>query len=308
MRAVILFLCGVCFLLAAPPAQGWNEPGHMTSAAIAYADLKERKPDVSAKVIEDLKKHPQYESKWAPQLEEVSSNDRDLYLFMLAARWSDDIRGNDRYDHPLWHYVDIPFRPGDTGVEIPQVESILTAFPKNLSTVEGSATDAKARAVALCWMFHLIGDVHQPLHTTALVTEQYPAPLGDKGGNLFFIRATSDGSGIKLHSFWDGLVLGSKRFQSVRNKATELRNRPGFKREDYAEQLAVKPFNDWAAAAHTVAIKAVYRNGTLKGGTNKDNAVAVPDDYAAKAKEIAERQIVLSGYRLSDVMVDVFGK
>ena len=80
------------------------------------------------------------------------------------------------------------------------------------------------------------------------MTDQFPAPEGDKGGNKFFIRVTQTSSGIKLHSFWDGLILGSDKFQSVRNKATELRNRPGFKREDFTEQLAVRPFNDWAIA------------------------------------------------------------
>ncbi|MGO9119812.1 MAG: hypothetical protein ACLQPD_19645 [Desulfomonilaceae bacterium] len=64
----------------------------MTSAAIAYADLKERNPDVLVKVIDLLKQHPQFESKLPPKLEQVSAGDRDPYLFMLAARWPDNVR------------------------------------------------------------------------------------------------------------------------------------------------------------------------------------------------------------------------
>ena len=93
----------------------------MTSAAIAYADLKDRNPAVLVKVVEVLKQHPQFESKWASKLNQVSAGDRDLYLFMLAARWPDDARGDSNYDHPTWHYVDIPYHPGDANAEIPQV-------------------------------------------------------------------------------------------------------------------------------------------------------------------------------------------
>jgi hypothetical protein len=39
--------------------------------------------------------------------------------------------------------------------------------------------DAERRAVALAWLFHLVGDIHQPLHTTELFSVEYPN--GDRG-------------------------------------------------------------------------------------------------------------------------------
>ncbi len=182
MRAIIAFLSGICFLLATPTVQAWNKPGHMTSAAIAYADLKDRNPAVLVKVFEVLKQHPQFQSKWADKLSQVPADDRDLYVFMLAARWPDDARGNPQYDRPVWHDVNIPYRPGEVAIEIPQGADILKAFPENQSIAKSTEADAKARAVAVCWMLHLIGDVHQPLHTTKLVTERFPEPEGDRGG------------------------------------------------------------------------------------------------------------------------------
>ncbi|MGO9568743.1 MAG: S1/P1 nuclease [Desulfomonilaceae bacterium] len=308
MRSVIALFSGICFLLAAQVVQAWTKPGHMVSAAIAYADLKEQHPEVLAKVIEVLKQHPQFESKWAPKLEQVPAEDRDLYLFMLAARWSDDVRKKyPEYDRPAWHYVNMPFRPGGTGSSIPEGESIVRAFSDNRSAVK-SAADVKDRAVALCWMFHLIGDIHQPLHTVMLVTDQFPEPEGDRGGTRFYIRVTSSGKTMSLHGLWDGLIIGSDKFQAVRNEATDLRNRPGFKREDFAEQLAVKLFNDWAVETYNVAIEQAYRGGTLKGSSDKNDGVFLPSDYMDKAKAVAEKQIVLSGYRLSDAMVEVFGQ
>jgi hypothetical protein len=41
----------------------------------------------------------------------------------------------------------------------------------------------------LTWLFHLVGDVHQPLHCTAVYSERFPD--GDKGGNLALIRSPS---------------------------------------------------------------------------------------------------------------------
>jgi len=64
----------------------------MTSAAIAQADLTERKAHVTVKVVKVLKKHLHFESKWADNLSQVPADDGGLYLFMLAARWSDDVR------------------------------------------------------------------------------------------------------------------------------------------------------------------------------------------------------------------------
>jgi S1/P1 Nuclease len=103
-------------------------------------------------------------------------------------------------------------------------ESILTAFPMNINVLQCN-TSISERAIAFCWFEHLAGDVHQPLYTTKLITVHYPEPKGDRGCTRFYIRARPNSSTISLHKFWDDLILGSERFRSVRNKATELRSR-----------------------------------------------------------------------------------
>jgi len=279
----------------------------MTSAAIAYADLKERNPGVLAKVVQVLRKHPHFESKWHEKLSQVPQDDRDLCLFMLAARWPDDIRKKyPEYDRPAWHSVKIPYRPGKERERIPDGDSIIRAFSKNRSIVKSTAVDEKARAVAVCWMFHLIGDVHQPLHTIKLVTNQFPEPKGDRGGSGFYVRMTPSGSTTSLHRLWDGLVLGSDEFQTVRDKATSLRKKPGLKRHRLGEQLAVKSFRDWVLGSYTIAVEQAYRKGTLRGSTMKDDGAVLPGDYIDEARKVSERQMVLSGYRISDTMDVVF--
>jgi S1/P1 Nuclease len=309
MRVVIALFCGICILVATPPAQSWNKAGHMTAAAIAYADLKERNPEVLARVVQLLVRQPHFVSKWQDRLAQVPQEDRDLYLFMLAARWPDDVRKKyPQYDRPAWHSVKIPYRPGKEKVKIPDGDSIVTAFPKNRSIAKSTAADDKARSVAVCWIFHLIGDVHQPLHTIKLVTKQFPEPKGDRGGSGFYVRVTPSSPAISLHKLWDGLVLGSDKFQAVRNKATSLRNKPRLKRTSLSELLAVRSFRDWVRRSYTIAVEQAYRKGTLQGSTSREDGVPLPDDYLDKAKETAERQLVLSGYRISDEIVALFGR
>jgi len=310
MRTLTALFIGICFFLVGPHSQAWNKATHMVSAAIAYADLKERNPAVLTKALEVLKKHPQF-FVWAPDLEKVSSEeDKNLYLFMLAARWSDDVRGEfNPYDRPSWHYVDIPYRP-EEGQEapgpIPVGCNLTVALVLNRAGVQCQCTDDKACAFALCWMLHLIGDVHQPLHTISLFTKQFPD--GDRGGTIFHIRETPGGNLTNLHHLWDELIIKSDEFQKVRDEATTLRNKPGFKREDFAKRLDARSFDDWAREAWKIAVEKAYRKGTLPGSTKESDGPDLPSDYMGSVKADAEKQVVLSGYRISDAMIEVFGK
>jgi len=53
-------------------------------------------------------------------------------------------------------------------------------------------------------MIHIIGDIHQPLHTSALFSKEFPK--GDLGGNLFEIIYLKKKSYKELHEFWDAIV------------------------------------------------------------------------------------------------------
>jgi hypothetical protein len=59
----------------------------------------------------------------------------------------------------------LPLRPND----------VLSAIVENAQILRSKAPDDK-RAIALAWLFHLIGDIDQPLHTIQLFTREYPNP------------------------------------------------------------------------------------------------------------------------------------
>jgi hypothetical protein len=291
-------------LLLPAPALAWSKPGHMVTGAIAYAVLEKDDPAALAKAVELLKQTPQYARDWKPTADGLPEAERGLYLFMMAARWADDIRGDPRYDRPPWHYIGLPFKPPGQPAwltePLPAPVNAVTAFERNREAVR-AAPDADERAVALCWLFHLVGDIHQPLHAGGLVTRDWP--LGDRGGNSAKVRPEPTGRAVNLHYYWDGLITNTDDYRQCKNRATELRLRPAFARERLAELAAIDRFEDWARTESSpLARSVVYRGGTLPVGLSDADAPPLPADYAKQAQAVGERRAVLAGYRLAAVV------
>jgi S1/P1 Nuclease len=123
------------------PASAWNIPGHMLSGIIAYQVLRQDSLQTIEKVKAVLEKHPWYANQWQASLQDVPVTDRDMVLFMQAARWADDIRSRDKaQNRPPWHYVNLPFKPEDqpptVQIREPEPVNILTAMAENESVVK----------------------------------------------------------------------------------------------------------------------------------------------------------------------------
>jgi hypothetical protein len=276
---------------------------------MAYQILQKESPQTVAQVVALLKTHPDFKKHWEKDLSAVPAEEHAVRLFMKAARWADDIRGQPEYDHPKWHYVNFPFKPagqpGSVRPAPPDRESILEGFRLNRKVAQGQGKPAD-RAVALCWLFHLVGDVHQPLHTTSLFTTAYPE--GDRGGNLLFVRTKEGGLPVNLHALWDGLILGSENRGEARKEAARLLAQCEFARARLAE-LKETEFGKWAQAESLpLARQVVYQAGKLRGSTNPASAPVLPEGYLQKAKAVAERRLVLAGYRLADLLKETVAK
>ena len=162
--SLIAFLVLLTLAALPLPASAWNIPGHMLSGAIAYQVLQQENPQAIEKVKAALEKHPWYTNQWQARLQDVSVADHGLVLFMQAARWADDIRANDKQQHrALWHYINWPFKPDGQPASVPIREpepvNILTAMAEN-QRIAANETDAGRKAIALAWLFHLVGDIH----------------------------------------------------------------------------------------------------------------------------------------------------
>jgi hypothetical protein len=98
----------------------------------------------------------------------------------------------------------------------------------------------------------------------------------------------------------------------LQNEATTLRNRQEFQRTQLTE-LASTDFGSWAKESFEIATKIAYRNGGRIGipkGGNKDctmiaAAAVLPAGYVVSARRIADRRMILVGYRLADLLIRV---
>jgi hypothetical protein len=283
----------------------------MHSGAIAYQVFRQENPATIEKVKTVLEKHPWYAHQWLARFEDVPLADRDLVLFMQTARWADDIRTQDKaQNRPPWHYINLPFKsegqPVNVQIREPEPVNILTALAENESVVKNE-NDPGRKAIALAWLFHLVGDIHQPLHAAQIFTVDYPK--GDRGGNQICIRVTPPGEPMSLYRFWDGVITSSQNLTRLRNEATALRNREEFQPSQLTE-LADTDFEASAKESFEIATKIAYRNGGLIGARRDGNkdctmvaaAPVLPVGYVVSASRIADRRMILAGYRLVDLM------
>jgi S1/P1 Nuclease len=115
---------------------------------------------------------------------------------------------------------------------------------------------------------------------------------------------------MDLHRFWDGVITSSSNLTRLRNEATTLRNRQEFQRSQLTE-LANTDFGSWAKESFEIATKIAYRNGGRIGSPRDGNrdctmeaaAPVLPVGYVVSASRIADRRMILAGYRVADLLM-----
>jgi hypothetical protein len=324
---IVFLVVAVVVLIGFAPraAQAWNETGHMTVAAVAWRQLDEAK---RRQVGELLKQHPHYDRFLAARVPE--GVDVNEWAFMRAAVWPDWVRparpgsadaevfkGPEitSYHRGDWHYIDKPWVvPQDAGKVDPATrpaatrpirENVLTALHANAKILADAGDKPADRAIALCWVMHLVGDVHQPLHAISLYSHEYPD--GDRGGNADVVRG--DGNVIRVHSYWDGILGSSDAYDAVEFLAEGILTDPQLARPRLHE-LAERPaFAQWADESYRWAIALAYLNGRLRTAPadayfdkriNDADVPSVPHSYYANARDLSRRRIALAGHRLAE--------
>lgn len=312
-RLATATILAALLLLAPRASEAWNRPGHMVTGVVAYEELRGSDPAALAEIVRILRTHPDHAGMWRRAMDSigVKPSARDLFLFTYAARWPDDIRNNPRRHHRDWHFINHPYKPanqpGSVQARPPLAENIVRAFEENRKILLDPAAADSTKAVALCWIFHLTGDVHQPLHAAALFTTAYNDDDGDQGGNQVFVRAPSSGQAVNLHGFWDGLVVSSDRFQTAVDRGRALRARKDLERGDFPELAAERDFEDWAQReSFDAAVRFAYLEGALRTSKTESGAKVLPQGYTSDSRTIAEKRAVLAGYRLADLLAARF--
>lgn len=164
---------------AAAPALAWGKTGHRVTGAIADQYLS----SAARAAIEDI---------LGPEgLAEGST-------------WADFMRASPddfwQSEASPYHYVTIP--QGQTYAEAgapPQGDAI-TAIARFTETLKDPRASREDKALALRFIVHIIGDLHQPLHA---------GDGTDRGGNDFAV--TYFGRETNLHSVWDRAMIDGEQ-------------------------------------------------------------------------------------------------
>jgi hypothetical protein len=281
------------------PSRAWNPTGHRIIASIAYRELDE---PTRARVEEILRKHPAHAALWDKR--PSNGPDAAMNLFWNASVFPDDARQPpwDAYNRPTHHYVNYRIlTEGGTRVEPPvEGENVLNTYVANLRRAKDRGAPMEERAVALSWVFHQAGDIHQPLHAVARFSKALPE--GDRGGNgvTFPNHHARTERGNNLHAYWDDLLGIGDAPDAVEREAAKLVAE--YPRGSLKDELTRGEIRQWAEESVQVSLKTVYRDLDPEITKFADAPVA----YETDGHRAARRRAVLAGYRLADDLRRLF--
>jgi hypothetical protein len=307
MHRCSFLLAAVASLAICRVAIAWNAFGHKVVAEIAWQHLDDA---TRQKIVDVLYRHPRFAEDFVKKMpEDVATADKsvqDHWVFQQAAIWPDLARKTE-YDQPKWHYIDIPFVPdGERPVSFPlstsyspkskeECQNVSQAAKYCVATVSDPAVAAEAKALSYSWLMHLVGDMHQPLHSTALVCDYFPD--GDEGGNKLPVI-----QGKNLHSLWDNLLGRQSKMNDVEREVAKLKELPELWQVDTKLDI-----DGWIAESHDIATSFTYSPAILQAVrdtklSEKIEPISLDEDYLRQAGQIARRRIAAAGIRLATVL------
>lgn len=238
-------------LVAVAPALAWFDKGHRIVALIAQANLTAE----AGKRLQEI-------------LPGITLAD--------AAVWADHEGRSIRDLDPL-HYVSIPENaPGyDQVRDCPERNCMVEALKWFSSTLADGKAPMMMRRIALYYVAHIAGDMHQPLHA---------GKLADRGGTQ--IAVAYRGKTTNLHFFWDADLVDMEE-----GNEAEIARRLGasLSAEQRLQWQAGDP-KQWTDESLMLVRSYAYATG---------RSVELSDDYVAKARPIVRIRLLQAGVRLA---------
>ena len=280
-------LAVISFAALAPSlAYAWGNEGHKIVAAIAESELT---PDVKAKV----------EALLAADTSNLTAHDMES-----EATWADAYREDGHRETAPWHYVDVELDhpnleqacfgypkligPASQG---PQNDCVVDKIEEFEAELADPATPEPERILALKYLLHFVGDLHQPLHAS---------DNHDRGGNCDKVMANH---ARNLHGYWDTTVVEMMGYDpnAVATKL-EAQITP-------ADQAAwsTGDAKTWAFDTFKVGKTVAYTLNTPATCEDGGGEISLSPDYQARTKAAAEVQLEKAGVRLAAVLNQALG-
>lgn len=185
-----------------------------------------------------------------------------------------------------WHFVNIPVPAGPNpsahknsvlrdacAANAPCILSQIEHFERQL---KDKRLDKPSRAIALMFLVHLVGDLHQPLHAVAR--------NNDKGGNEVFVRVGAHTG--RLHGLWDSFLVEPLQDDDVAEVRVRAHGRP----------------DHWAWESYDASRLTVYAAIPVQPSTF-ENPIVLPDPaYRDAAIPVVKRRLRQASLRLADLL------
>lgn len=309
-------------------AFAWDSVGHRLTAAVALEFIS---TETREELLAILAEHPRYQEDFLDRLPGfINANDQEeraLWLLGQAAYWPDIARGlpgseRRRYNRPPWHYIDgawirgSAMQQGNLYVGIDSfaniegeaattirsendVHNVVTGIDYNTSVLSDASHPASERAVALCWVLHLMGDIHQPMHTGSLYSA-HSFSGGDLGGNR--IPVSISGQNLNLHAAWDRAL---RQFGMAESLPIAMQQVAGFS-TPRIEGVA-SDWTAWMSESRQLLISVAYTPGMLEAAREADEEnldeieqpIPLSDSYVSTMQQLARQRLGLAGLRLA---------
>lgn len=321
-RILSLAAALVAIFLSSAPAWAWGCSGHEVVALIAHQELQALDAAHRTQVLPEIERLLALQDRNYPHR---YCGDLNLDPMAFWATWADDHRAADPATGP-WHFWDIPLAlPAATSENQFCAEGcVIQALQQQIAILRDKARPDAERSMALLYVLHFMGDMHQPLHEE---------DNNDRGGNcvpVSFLSHTAEqrpngGYSPNLHGIWDTELV--ETIGAIDRKSPgasdELTAFSGRLEQDNAALIRRSATGQidlvaWANQAHQDARTVVYPD--LKPaiapeatpgpagacGTAPDAYFARHEtadaSYVAAARPVVERQLSLAGARLADVL------
>lgn len=244
---------------AASPAFSWQDKGHRVVALIAEADLAA----AARKGIQDI----------LPAGTTLAD----------AAVWPDR-DGRSLSDLDPLHYVSIAENAGgyEQARDCPKRDCVVEALKWFLSSLGDKNAPTIIRRMALRYVAHLVGDLHQPLHT---------GRAKDRGGTE--IKVSYRGLTTNLHYFWD-IDLVEMELGSATQLAERLR--AAVTKEDRDRWQSGGPVS-WTDESLILVRTRAYALG---------QSAELSEQYVESARSVVRTRLAQAGIRLAWLLNSVF--
>jgi len=283
--AVLAVLMGMC----PAAAYAWGDLGHEITGVIAYAHLS-----AAAKAKVDQILAADHDTLTAPD-------------FSSRATWADKYRNGHR-ETADWHFVDIEIdhpdlaaacfgfpqlSPGQLASQGPPKDCVVDKIEEFSAELKNPSTPAAEQAMALKFLIHFVGDLHQPLHA---------ADHSDRGGNCVMLQPSGDFRSNNLHAYWDTGVL-----QALGDSPVDVAMR--LDRDISPAQAKAWSTGDpkaWAMESFALAKSTAYALPSLPT-CGQSASVTLSPAYEAAAQKVAATQLEKAGVRIALVLNRALG-